>query len=321
MKRPKRAAPRALSQSDTKRGNRSRAGRASAPVLALGSGLHNAANTGGLNWPELLASVFPDPRVEAGGDEVVALAWEARLVDGTVKARSHIPAVAETRALKRLACKLDTRYPASVTSPIHERLRAGGFADLLVFNFDRSLHGDFDSRAWSATVDARRGPELHNTRVWYPHGHTGSPKDIVFGTRRYGTEIRRLEAARGRYWKAQREPGAGAHFEPAPTHWLHTLLARRDLHLIGLGLRPEEWTLWWALTQRARRFARHEVKPKTTAHILWNRLRPAAHASWRSSALAALGIEEHRFGVRKSESVWREVLDACDSREKGRSQR
>ena len=135
----------------------------------------------------------------------------------------------------------------------------------------------------------------------------------MFGTRRYGTEVAKLEAARKAYWQAFRGDDARGVVDPTPTHWLHTLLSRREVHLIGLGLRPEEWTLWWALTQRARRFARDAGRgaPKTVAHVFHNRSKADAHSMWRTSALASLRIEERRFGPGKSTAVWKEVIDQC----------
>jgi hypothetical protein len=34
---------------------------------------------------------------------------------------------------------LDGRYAGDIGSPLHDRLRSGGIADIIVFNFDRSL--------------------------------------------------------------------------------------------------------------------------------------------------------------------------------------
>jgi len=277
------------------------------PVLVIGSGLHYAAGGPGLNWPALLPLVFPNDPSQPGDAHVVALAWEARLVDQAANRKRQKPSAAEKVALTRLACLLDGRYAALAPQPIYQRLRSGGIADLVTFNFDRGLHTNLDKSAWTET---RRGPDLGGTRVWHPHGHTGLPDSIVFGTRRYGMEIRALEAAREFYWRAMPKADSTSLVDPTPTHWLHTFLSHRDLHLIGLGLRPEEWTIWWALTQRARRFARAPSVPKTVAYIYEDPNKPDDHDTWRTSALAALGIEQRRFGPGMNTAIWDEVLKA-----------
>jgi hypothetical protein len=297
-------APAAKKASKTKAG-----ANPSSPVLVLGSGLHNAAGTPALDWPAAVALVFGEK--PAPGGEAVALAWEARLVDQASGKGRKKPSVAEKGALEKLACMLDGRYSVGTESPLHARLRSGGIADLVVFNFDRSLHDDFDAASWR---DERRAPDLGGTRVWHPHGHTGRPARIVFGTRRYGMEIKALEAAREDYWKNLGKKSARLGTDPAPTHWLHTFLSRREVHLIGLGLRPEEWTLWWALTQRARRFARagEAATPKTVAHVYHDPNQADGHDTWRKSALRSLGVEESRFGPKESKTVWEQVLNLCE---------
>ena len=299
-------APAAKKASKTKAG-----ANPSSPVLVLGSGLHNAAGTPALDWPAAGALVFGEKPAPSAGAEAVALAWEARLVDQASGRGRKKPSVAEKAALEKLACMLDGRYSVGTESALHAGLRSGGIADLVVFNFDRSLHDDFGAASWR---DERRAPDLGGTRVWHPHGHTGRPARIVFGTRRYGMEIKALEAAREDYWKNLGKKSARLGTDPAPTHWLHTFLSRREVHLIGLGLRPEEWTLWWALTQRARRFARagEAATPKTVAHVYHDPKKPDAHDGWRTSALRSLGIQERRFRRTESAAVWAELVSACE---------
>jgi hypothetical protein len=92
------------------------------------------------------------------------------------------------------------------------------------------------------------------------------------------------------------------------------LLSHRDVHLIGLGLRPEEWTIWWALNQRARRFARTASKrgPRTTAHLVAHCRHDAEpHGSWRSDALRALQIDERKFCKCESQDVWAQLIRDC----------
>jgi hypothetical protein len=290
-----------------------------APVLVVGSGLHVAAGEHAMAWPDLLRAAFKAQGVPKTFSEAIALGWESFLVDPSINRTKKAAAKAEHTALQNLAIFLDGRYPSPRTTPIHARLRAGKIADLIVFNFDRSLHhADTPHAGWSS---ARQGPPLGGSRVWHPHGHTAAPNGIVFGTRRYGLEIASLEAAREHYWYEKRALEERSERDPAPTHWLHALLARREVHLIGLGLRPEEWTLWWALNQRARRFARtpKSKRPRTVAHVFASDREPLErHDAWRSEALRALEIQERRFGESHSERTWNEVINRCSRVSAGR---
>ena len=275
------------------------------PVLVVGSGVHAYAGQTVIDWSGLLADLAsgqtqPFPlRTSAP-----ALAWEGRLIEESAKVKKKAAARSEAKQLNDLATRLDETYPSTELTPELLRLHSADIADLVIFNFDRGLHEGRKKSEWEAP---REGPPIGQTRTWYPHGHTGKPNKIVFGARRYGTEIAELESARGSYWDRLRSADARGREAPSPEHWLHVFLADRSVTLIGLGMSPDEWTLWWALTQRARRFARstRDERPNTTvfAYSKTAGARPP-HAAWLDDATRALGIELEWFTRKESKSVW-----------------
>lgn len=287
---------------------------AAPPVLVVGSGLHAYLGHPTHGWESTFAAALASPGSERGlPSEALALAWEATVLADSAGSLRPAAIRSEKLKLREFAAALDRLYQPGAAAEFAHRLRDANVADLVVLNFDRSLNPGAKRAKWS---DPRRAPDLGRTRIWHPHGHTAKPNDIVFGTRAYGIEIARLEAQRERYWAAQR--ALSRHdLDPTPDHWLHTFLSRRDLRLIGLGLRPEEWTIWWALTQRARRLARTSpsTRPRTVAYLFRDKAKPEPHRKWRSEALSALGIEERSFGAARSSRVWREVIDASRQHE------
>ena len=291
----------------------SRDASSAAPVLVVGAGLHAQATSNPLGWPELLTQTFRGSPIAGPFNHALALGWEGHVIGGISPEDKKAAAKAENAALAKVACGLDTRYPIGADAPLYQQIRDARIADLVVFNFDRSLHPATTVDAWS---DPRRGPSIGRTRVWYPHGHTGQHKHIVLGTRRFGLEITALEKERGKYWSALHEHPRPRR-EPVPTHWLHTFLGRREVHLIGLGLRPEEWTIWWALTQRARRFAKTPAaqRPRTIAHVF--RRGAEAVDPWLAEACVAVGVHLVNFERQESSAKWTHAIDSAAQKRGG----
>jgi hypothetical protein len=250
------------------------------------------------------------------------LAWEGGADDGD----GAPPAAAQERSrLERIAHRLRDRYPrGGERNDWVKKVHDARLMDLVVFNFDLTLA---EADGEELPGGAERRPDRVNegaTRVWYPHGHVDDPAEIVLGTRRYGLEITRLEKARNEFWGRWRKRNEGQS-EPSdvePEHWLDLLLSNRPLFMIGLGLSPDEWTIWWALTQRARRFLRRpeSQRPATVAFVLDEGRELDERREWLSVATKALGVELVRFSRADASQVWKSVLASVgearpDSRE------
>jgi hypothetical protein len=192
-------------QEQTKRIDSSNGG----PVLVIGSGLHAAAGVQHLTWPAIIRAAFPRARALPNFDEAVALGWEAYLIDKASKRAGKAPADVESKALSALSTTVDKKYPVGAAGPLYDQLRTSKIADLIVFNIDRTLH--VPNEPWKAP---RQGPPLGSTRVWHPHGHSGEPAAIIFGTRKYGMELEDLERERERYWPRARRSDSSAHPDP-----------------------------------------------------------------------------------------------------------
>ena len=289
--------------------SRKPASRIGDPVLVVGSGVHAYAGHKIINWSQLLAlATVGATRPIDANTSAPAIAWEGCFLDAHSGTRKKAAAPREEAGLSLLATELDKVYKPTPLTPQLQRLHDADIADLVIFNFDRGLHKNEKRADWS---EPRRGPLINNTRTWYPHGHTKKPRDLVLGARRFGLEIARLEKARGDFWAIAKTTSPADSVEVAPTHWLHTFLENRTVTLIGLGLSPDEWTIWWALTQRARRFAQwpSAQRPVTRAYVYFPTSGPIpAHAAWLADATAALGIDLEWFTDRQSDAVWEQTI-------------
>ena len=258
-----------------------RAAKAAGPrlVLLYGSGanahiLEAAGTPISVGWSELLrraaARALGSPekaqRVERwlSVDGVNTLLWDRLAADA---AESLGGAHRAERVLqKAVAQELDEIY----TPELRRRARAGWvellgrYEDVGTFNFDglvtRPVRGNeafSKPRTWRSPI-ALHGA-LEGTRVWFPHGHISKPSTIVLGAHLYGNYLPDLRGAFDRHMKRERTGTAAG----VPPTWLDLLLEDRPVVFVGLSLSREEWTVWWSLVRRARRWARHTTRPPT----------------------------------------------------------
>lgn len=257
-----------------------RAARSAGPKLVLlfgsGANAHVLEASGApvsLGWSQLLRRVSvrvlgstKAKRVDRwlAADGVNALLWDRLAAEA---AESRGGAHRAERSLQRaVAAELNELY----TVELRERSRPGWlellgrYEDVATFNFDAlvALPSHVRGRAgrpptWQSPI-ALHGA-LGGTRVWYPHGHASKPSTIVLGTHLYGTYLRDLRAAFDDHMRRARTAVRPA----TPPTWLDLLLENRPIVFVGLSLSREEWTIWWSLVRRARRWARHKARPPT----------------------------------------------------------
>jgi hypothetical protein len=115
------------------------------------------------------------------------------------------------------------------------------------------------------TIDFRNNESI---RFWHPHGIISSKKSIVLGLHRYAQMVENVLSIRNHHMRAKRNN----------THdntWYDKLLLNPVI-ILGAGMSPSEWDLWFALTSRERTntsnpqiFQMRECECKNDAQHQW----------------------------------------------------
>lgn len=118
-----------------------------------------------------------------------------------------------------------------------------------------------------------RHKEIHldgqgSIRFWHPHGHVDEEKSIVLGLHRYAYMVKNTLRIRNHYIRAKKND------ENDNTWYLH--LINNPVIIIGAGMSPNEWDMWYALTSRERAngetlpiFQMRECECKNDAQHQW----------------------------------------------------
>jgi len=220
------------------------------------------------------------------GDQGFTALWE-RLVDTAVlHARPLLRSYeAEDILRARVAQTLDAEVEnIGVDNEFRQLFLSWRFSDILSLNFDRALVGSMRQRPVypSAFTMLRNAKDLNlkkqawapyfrpvgkkqKTRLWFPHGHSKSYKSIRLGVRQYGLLLGHLEESRRQQMAVEstlkRETDMPVDLRSADPKIVDmlpwpSLLCEAPLLLLGVGLCPDEWPLWWFLHTRRRQQAR-----------------------------------------------------------------
>ncbi len=79
---------------------------------------------------------------------------------------------------------------------------------------------------------------------WHPHGHVDNEKSIVLGLHRYAHMVKNGLRIRNHHMRAKRN-------NSKDNTWYNRLLENPVL-ILGAGMSPTEWDMWYALTSRER---------------------------------------------------------------------
>jgi hypothetical protein len=260
-------------------------------VPVVGTGVNNEAARIDLGEPEDdWASLVDAVGEETGmtGADHIALpdsflaGWE-RLVVRTAQAHGIEPFEAERLLEKHVVTRLRKREnDASASShTLYREFADAGLADIISLNFDRRIALAGAKEVFVAGPRRpREGPKgttlyRHSrvsgragttTRVWYPHGDTRRIETLRLGVRKYGFHLGLLQEHVFRSDSSWRDPSAAVapyiSDDERPDHgWLEPdderppswvgVFRSRPLVFIGVGLSPDEWSLWWLLQMRS----------------------------------------------------------------------
>jgi len=119
--------------------------------------------------------------------------------------------------------------------------------------------------------------------VWHPHGDLGAKGTILLGIRQYGLQISELEKSRVKFKSEESEDKNYDEDE-----W-YKVAVNAPLVLLGLGLSPDEWDIWWFLTNRTRNHSKLEPRQEPRLYRL------VAINDADSNAVDWLNIGQHRI--------------------------
>lgn len=90
--------------------------------------------------------------------------------------------------------------------------------------------------------------EARQTGIWHIHGEYSNPRGIVLGHDRYGRLLMRIAQICGKQDYSSAAVTASVH---RYTSWPELIL-HGDVYVLGLGLEPQEFDLWWLLRRKQR---------------------------------------------------------------------
>jgi hypothetical protein len=205
----------------------------------------------------------------------------------------------------------ELRAIPSVTSKIEE-FHVQQYDHVLDLNIDRLLAEQRQPQSNQiGYVRYRRANG--RTSVWHPHGLLGSRfqnETIVLGMQKYGRAV----AAVTKAFDTQTEILAGGDIPKTVRHWLSPVL-QRPIVLLGVGLGPDEWDLWWFLHVRERFFAGRpvtEIPPVFRLTCAQDRHRNGASAFAPISQIIPLD------GGKTWDEAWEKYLTEVNPRRRAR---
>lgn len=257
--------------------------------------------------------------------------WE-RLVIRWAQAHQLEPFQAERQLEKRVVERLREREQAADQRMLYREFAEAGLADIISLNFDRRIARAAAKEIFdSGPKDPREGPQgttlyRHSlvtgrdgatTRIWYPHGDTKRTETLRLGIRKYGFHLGLLLEHIHKGTADWRDPWAtkviNLPWYVAPENddsddyeekddrrvsWVEVFL-ERPLLFIGVGLSPDEWSLWWLLHLRADQTT---ATPAYYAHV------GSLDARLRHILPTLAGLEPVRF--RSCDDLWSRVRGA-----------
>ena len=175
-----------------------------------------------------------------------------------------------------------------------DRFLSLGFRNILNYNFDRTLSFTKDStppRIEPSNTNSLVGRKYKSAKlhgmppgnVWHPHGDLGAKGTILLGIRQYGLQISELEKSRVKF---KSEESEDKHYDE--DEW-YKVAVNAPLVLLGLGLSPDEWDIWWFLTNRTRNHSKLEPRQEPRLYRL------VAINDADSNAVDWLNIGQHRI--------------------------
>jgi hypothetical protein len=114
------------------------------------------------------------------------------------------------------------------------------------FKNDSSFNKE-SNESYAFLSTRNRSVEFANNKTikfWYPHGAIDNPKSIVLGLHRYACMVENGQRIRNHHMSAKRN-------NSTDNTWYYRLLENPVL-ILGAGMSPTEWDMWFALTSRER---------------------------------------------------------------------
>ena len=144
---------------------------------------------------------------------------------------------------------INIEYPLSIFNP--EKV-----SDVIILNFDLVIEklltkGNIPKLEKSPHNDSTYRT-INGIRFWHPHGCIEDSYSIEFGIRKYGKNLKDIEALRTLYKMDERNEEYD--LTKIQATWYSAIL-QNPLVFAGTGLSFDEWGLWFALTSRKRNFA------------------------------------------------------------------
>ena len=229
-------------------------------TLIIGAGIHAQAlksssysNAALASWHNLLLAIgaesFNNPLL---GFESLVIKKAKEERTAAYKAEQNLlKKIAETLEAEQTKIINDTNieYPLSIFNP--EKV-----SDVIILNFDLVIEklltkGNLPKLEKSPHNDSTYRT-INGIRFWHPHGCIEEPYSIEFGIRKYGKNLKGIEAFRTLYKMDERNEEYD--LTKIQATWYSAIL-QNPLVFAGTGLSFDEWGLWFALTSRKRNFA------------------------------------------------------------------
>jgi len=131
-------------------------------------------------------------------------------------------------------------------------------SDVILLNFDLVIETLLSKGQLPAPIEVVNSKigisyrEINGIKFWHPHGEVENPEKIQFGLRKYGMNLGGVEELRKLFKQTERD--SGYDLSQIKGSW-YTAMIYNPLIFIGTSLSAEEWSIWFALTNRKRNYA------------------------------------------------------------------
>ena len=235
-------------------------------TLIIGAGIHAQALKGSsyssaalASWHNLLLAIgaesFNNPLL--GFESLVIKKAKDEKIAAYKAEQNLLKQIAETLEAEQTKIINDTNieYPLSIFNP--EKV-----SDVIILNFDLVIEnlltkGNLPKLEKSPHNDSTYRT-INGIRFWHPHGCIEEPYSIEFGIRKYGKNLKVIEALRSLYKMDERNEEYD--LTKIQATWYSAIMLN-PLVFVGTGLSFDEWGLWFALTSRKRNFAQNGEEP------------------------------------------------------------
>lgn len=210
----------------------------------------------------------------------------------------------------------------SIEAPLYSDLKRADFEVIMDLSVCGTLQKGLEATSRTPASGISSAPHLWSDRraqcmtsagptdIWQLHGSLAEPEGIRLGLFEQAAAIAELEWIRIQLmnrWPLDGDrllqPGTVLEMEQRWNLGFYRDMMLRPLLIVGAGIDPSDWSIWWLLHQRARLFSVFNPSDRPPTLVLTSRTHPQYHLAHNPGGITTL--EFQHFGA-----LWEVLLGA-----------